>query len=213
MSTSDIVKLYMLFIIAVMFYLITCIPVPAMSLTDEIRLQKELTDICNQYNRPCKIIYSNSNKIQAYTTCQGNIIITKALSDKLGYDRTKAVGLHEVGHHILDHCNEQYRVVTDLDKTKEDIKNFRYSMETQADLFATNYYIKNKEPNYIPQALTAIIPEQSFNKSTANHPSAQIRINNIQTYTNYQQSLPQTVYTRSYYIPSTKVNYDWRLPK
>lgn len=180
------------------------------STTDKLRIQKELTSVCYHFNKPCFVLMTNSNKVEAYTTYKGVIVLSKGLRDKLTDKELKAVGMHEVGHHVLNHYERQDDYLSTA-PTEIDIIAMRHRHELEADLFATSYFILSNEPNYLPQALRTITAPQHYNTTTATHPSYNTRTRVMTNYQNYittgQSYRPDnTIYHRPYYLPMRGVN-------
>lgn len=180
------------------------------STTDKLRIQKELTGVCYHFNKPCFVLMTNSNKVEAYTTYKGVIVLSKGIRDRLTANELKAVGLHEVGHHVLGHYKRQ-DIFLSKPHTNFDLVKLRHRHEIEADLFATTYSIYYNEPNYLPQALRTITAPQHFNTTTATHPSYNTRTQVMTNYQNYlttgQSYRPDnTIYHRPYYLPMRGVN-------
>ena len=171
-------------IISLIILISTIIQVNAASLNDAYKVKNELEYICMKFDRPCLIIYVNSITIQGYTNPDGTIILTSSLVNKLTYNELKAVGLHEIGHHILQH----HKLIRDFQKkhnyvvSDAELKEFAHGYETQADYFATAYYIYFNEHNYLIDALQTVIGKDKLNRETKSHPSAEQRIKNIKEY-------------------------------
>lgn len=196
--------------------ILTFLSLPALGLDDfeKIALTNELTTVCKLYNHPCTVVFNNNSKWkQAYTTRQGELVFTKAMIDTITYEQARAVGLHEAGHHILEHYKKLDEFIDNWTFKAGHIKKFRHQQETQADLFATKIMLDNGLPNSLPDALTNIIPPEKFNDSTDLHPSGRTRVENIKNFTIEYNRLntPPVIYTKPYYIPSQHNTYDWSI--
>lgn len=157
----------------------------ALTSNEFTKLKDKLQAVCDIYNRPCEVKTLKSSNVNAFTSIQGEIYYTTGIINKLNYNEAYAVGLHEVGHHVLRH----YNLGDMLQKKRVDFKAAHYRLETEADLFATKYALDNNEKNYLPEALTVIIPDTKKDLSTRTHPSRTIRIKHINNYTKYYKYL------------------------
>ena len=186
---NDIVKIYFCFIIAVIFYMMTCCMSLATTADEDIKLQSELQSICNSYKNPCVINLTLSNEIQGYTTYKGEIILTKGLRRVLTYNEIKAVGLHEIGHHVLQHYKKQDKfIATHINPSVKELREFRHTNEIQADAYATLYYSLRNEHNYLPEALKKLTASDKLHTETITHPSTYKRIQIIKEYqSNYER--------------------------
>ena len=99
--------------------------------------------------------------------------------DDLSYNEIRAVGLHEVGHRVLNHYQKQDKFLKNWNFDRNELKNFRYNNEFTADLFATLYFKQTKQKNYLPEALLKLTAPDKINISTSSHPSTRIRIEKI----------------------------------
>lgn len=187
---NDIVKIYFCFIIAVIFYMMTCCMSLATTADEDIKLQSELQSICNSYKNPCVINLTLSNEIQGYTTYKGEIILTKGLRRVLTYNEVKAVGLHEIGHHVLQHYKKQDKfIATHINPSVKELREFRHANEIQADAYATLYYLLRNEHNYLPEALKKLTASDKLHTETMTHPSTYKRIQIIEEYQNNYERL------------------------
>lgn len=165
----------------------------AIAPTEQIKLQKELTDLCIQYGSSCNVKFNNSPRVQAYTTPDGTILFTKGLLDKLSYSQSLSVGYHEVGHRVLNHFKRYSSYTWDnypMNDVKE--KTIRHQHEIEADMFATMIALNNNMSNALPDALKVITPNYYYNTTSVTHPSTKQRIYFMKKFEN-------------------KFNYDWRL--
>lgn len=171
------IKIHFCFVLIIVFYMLSCCRILATTLDEDIKLQSELQVICNYHKNPCKIQLSPSNLTQGYTTYKGEIVLTQGLRTVLTYNEAKAVGLHEIGHHILQHHNRQYIfLTTHTNPTKQELKDFRHKNELQADAFATYYYLLKNEYNYLPEALKKLTSKDKLHQETLTHPSTYRRV-------------------------------------
>lgn len=127
----------------------------------------------------------NSNTVQAYTTPYGNIILTRALTNKLTYNETLSVGYHEVGHRVLNHFGkfmdyyyEHYPL-----KRKE-LQYIKHKHELEADLFSVKMDIQTHKKIYLPSALEKISPKKYYKHNTDTHPATEQRIKYMKKYYN-----------------------------
>lgn len=186
---NDIVKIYFCFIIAVIFYMMSCCMSLATTADEDIKLQSELQSICNSYKNPCIINLTPSNDIQGYTTYKGEIVLTKGLRRVLTYNEVKAVGLHEIGHHVLQHYKKQDKfIATHINPSVKELREFRHANELQADAYATYYYSLQNEHNYLLEALKKLTASDKLHTETITHPSTYKRIQIIKEYqSNYER--------------------------
>lgn len=172
---------------------------------EDLVIKKRLQSVCLQMNKPCKVVLSPSMTVQAYTTYDGRIILNKGIRDRLSYYQLLAVGMHEVGHHVLNHYERQDDYLSKV-PTETDIIAMRHRHELEADLFATSYFMMNNKPNYLPSALRMLTHPQKLNTTTTTHPSYNTRTRVMTNYQNYmttgQSYRPNnTIYHRPYYLP------------
>lgn len=182
----------------------------SMDFSSKNKLKTELESICTVYKNPCRIVYKETNLIQGFTTPKGDIVLTDGLLNLLSYNQVRAVGLHELGHHILQHYKKQDKFLKNWDLDTKKLIKFRYSNEVEADLFATKYALSSNETNYLPSALTTLTNPTAINTNTVTHPSTATRINTINIYTNYYNQT-QPILTRPYLLPKAQNNYSWEL--
>lgn len=170
----------------------------------ELSNKQKLENICKQFKRPCTIIYDNSKRIEGYTTIDGRIVLSLGLRQVLTDDEIFAVGLHEVGHHIQRHYDRQYQLLTKHPNiSQSELIEFRYTMEYEADRFATFYYLHNDRFNYLPSALRHITAKDKVNLATNTHPSTYDRIERMrQLETNYNTSYSRRIQTKQYRFKS-----------
>lgn len=191
------------FILTLLVLLLTTQIANSATIQEQKDVYKELQAVCNQYNKPCHIIYNNDlPRLTAFTTIKGDIILTKLTRAYLTKGQLKAVGLHEIGHHVLQHYQRQAREV--LANGYSNKKQIRHKHEIEADLYATRYTLVNNEPNYLPSALSVMTLPQYRNVSTPTHPATTVRIKIINKYTNYYNT-PIPAYTQPAYIRHTYI--------
>lgn len=176
------------------------------TLTDAIKVQKKLVDICNSYNKSCSVAIIKDTKPRGYTTYNGQIVFTTGLIDKLNKEQLSSVGLHEVGHNVLNHYSKMEKFLTQNEIPKEnDIVAMRHAHEHQADLFAVNYLLNNNMSIALPSALETLIGFKNYNKVTPTHPSYTARVKVINNYINNYNNASGTYnnirYIRNYYLP------------
>ena len=135
----------------------------------------ELT--CQRYQRPCRIQFVNYPAINAMTYPDGNIYITRALSDRLNDNEVLGVALHEVGHYVLQH----YRRFPVTKKTIvfPNAQQIIHSLEYEADAFATLESIRITETAGTDTALLKITEEGMTEIETLTHPSTKNRVYRI----------------------------------
>ena len=92
-----------IFIISLVFCLCDNNIANAITLDEQIKIKSELELICTSYKTTCNVRYIDSYIPQAYTTYHGNIVLSSGLTNYLSYNEIRAVGLHEVGHRVLNH--------------------------------------------------------------------------------------------------------------
>ena len=168
-----------IFIISLVFCLCDNNIANAITLDEQIKIKSELELICTSYKTTCNVRYTDSYIPQAYTTYHGNIVLSSGLTNYLSYNEIRAVGLHEVGHRVLNHYQKQDKFLKNWNFDRNELKNFRYNNEFTADLFATLYYKQTKQKNYLPEALLKLTAPDKINISTSSHPSTRIRIEKI----------------------------------
>lgn len=183
-----------IFIFSFLLWMLTmlCTPVHAEDLST---LKIEMESICKSFNNPCTIMFSDSKKVNAYTTRIGNIIITKGITEKLSYNELRSVALHEVGHHVQKHFDAEDKFERHK-RTKIEQQQFRHKQELQADRFALTYHLLSNEQEYLTPALIKI---SKINGDTVSftHPAPVKRIQNIQDISKqYNQKLPRLLYNK-----------------
>lgn len=155
-------------VILVIFYLLLiAIEANALTNNEQHTLVKEITKVCQEYNKPCKVSIIEDERTQAMTSSQGEIFFTKKLLDKVTYEEAYGVGLHEAGHHILNHFSNG--------------RNKHYN-EFEADRFATWRLISSGKHNTLPNALLKIVPIQYWEYTTETHPDTITRIKLMMMY-------------------------------
>lgn len=201
-------RVILLLIITLIVLIEMClsIKVYGATLTDAIKVQKKLVDICNSYNKPCSVAIIKDTKPRGYTTYDGQIVFTTGLIDKLNKEQLSSVGLHEVGHNVLNHYSKMEKFLTQNEiPTENDIIAVRHSHEHQADLFAVNYLLNNNMSIALPSALEAITNPSYLNRTTVTHPSYTTRVkvinNYINNYNNASGAYNNIRYIRNYYLP------------
>lgn len=159
--------------------LITSSVVNAITLDEQIKIRQEAQAICYSLHKPCSVSYFESYIPQGYTTYTGDIKLSTGLTNYLNYDETRAVVLHEIGHHVLNHYRKQDKFLLNWNLSQKELQAFRHNNEFEADMFATKYYKIIKQKNYLPQALTKLTAPDKLNLSTTTHPSTNQRIERI----------------------------------
>lgn len=149
----------------------------SLTLDEEVKLKHKLEQTCIDYNKTCEVTFSTSSNVQAFTTPYNRIIITSGLSNKLNYDEVQAIGLHEVGHVVLEHCKRHFEATYKLYPISKQQKIILYhTHEIEADLFATMIAKIDNTDNYLPSALKKIVIKQKWNEVSTTHPSINQRI-------------------------------------
>lgn len=193
----------------ILILILLSLPVQSLTLTDKIRLTHELSNECLKYNTPCVVKIVNRPELNAYTTREGEIHITKAMLEQLSYEQVKAVGLHEVGHHVLKHYerSDNYfnRAIAQPVLFKpENITKMRHKHEHEADIFATKHYIDKGEFNPLPSVLIYVRPSDSHNITTDTHPSTTKRIEIMRDFSrDFRTNKPSSIIIRTF--PSTYI--------
>lgn len=155
----------------------------SLTLGEEVKLKRKLEQTCIDYNKTCEVTFSTSSNVQAFTTPYNRIIITSGLSNKLNYDEVQAIGLHEVGHVVLEHCKRHFEATYKLYPISKQQKIILYhTHEIEADLFATMIARKENTKNYLPIALKKIVIKQKWNEVSSTHPSINQRIKIMKSY-------------------------------
>lgn len=175
----------LIYIMLISIVLMTLLSNTACSLTldEEVKLKHKLEQTCIDYNKTCEVIFSTSSNVQAFTTPYNRIIITSGLSNKLNYDEVQAIGLHEVGHVVLEHCKRHFEATYKLYPISKQQKIILYhTHEIEADLFATMIARKENTKNCLPIALKKIVIKQKWNVVSSTHPSINQRIKIMKSY-------------------------------
>lgn len=141
------------------------------------QIKYNLEYICKVNHNPCVVSVEVFDKVTAYTTAYGGIVLTRGLQRTFEPEEVFAIGLHEVGHHLLRHykLDEDFRKSWD-GKNQIELQQHRHKSELQADMFATAYYILLNKPNPLPRALIKITAKDKLNEDSPTHPSTNKRI-------------------------------------
>lgn len=154
----------------------------SITIDEQGELTQEIINLCHDYNKPCSVRISPLVVPNAFTHTSGTITITQGLLDKLNYEELKAVAYHEVGHHVLDHCNKLIELSwNNYPANYKLIQRQRFAAELEADAFAARYV----SPQAFESALNKLVPQGYYNKDTLWHPSPNTRVQIM--YQNYNQ--------------------------
>jgi Zn-dependent protease with chaperone function len=163
--------------------IITCNPTYGLTEKEQVTIKNKLENTCNLYNTSCNVHFGNTELVQAFTTAQGNIVISTGLANKLSYNEVLAVGYHEVGHRVLKHHIKFFEFIyTNYPTTLKQQQKIRHEHEIEADLFATVMAKKDNTKNYLPSALKKIVIKQKWNEVSSTHPSINQRIKIMKSY-------------------------------
>lgn len=167
----------------IILLIITCSPAYGLTEKEQTSIKNKLENTCDLYNTSCNVYFGNTELVQAFTTVQGNIVISIGLANKLSYNEVLAVGYHEVGHRVLRHHVKYFEYIyINYPTTLKQRQKIRHEHEIEADLFATMMSKKDDTKNYLPSALEKIVPKYYRNKSSLTHPSINQRINIMKSY-------------------------------
>lgn len=167
-------------LLTIIALIIICSPVNAkVNETEKIILKQTIENACFEYKNPCYVTFLDTKRVNAHTYRNGEIAFTTGILNRLNYDELEAVGMHEVGHHILKHywkTEVWLDYIKDKDYTAINRAKFLHSREIEADLFATHHYLSKGKLNYLPQALQKIIPQDKQFIDVVSHPSCMKRV-------------------------------------
>lgn len=167
----------------IVLLIITCNPTYGLTEKEQTTIKNKLENTCNLYNTSCNVYFGNTELVQAFTTAQGNIVISTGLANKLSYNEVLAVGYHEVGHRVLRHHIKYFEYIyINYPTTLKQKQKIRHEHEIEADLFATMMAKQNSTKNYLPDALKKIVIKQKRNVVSSTHPSINQRIKIMKSY-------------------------------
>lgn len=167
----------------IVMIVLACNPAYGLTEKEQTAIKNKLENTCDFYNTFCNVYFGNTKLVQAFTTVQGNIVISTGLANKLTYNEVLAVGYHEVGHRVLRHHVKYFEYIyMNYPTTLKQRQKIRHEHEIEADLFTTMMSKKDDTKNYLPSALKKIVPKYYRNKSSLTHPSINQRINIMKSY-------------------------------
>ena len=167
----------------IVLLIITCNPTYSLTEKEQTTIKNKLENTCNLYSTSCNVYFGNTELVQAFTTAQGNIVISTGLVNKLSYNEVLAVGYHEVGHRVLKHHIKFFEFIyTNYPTTLKQQQKIRHKHEIEADLFATVMAKKDNTKNYLPSTLKKIVIKQKWNEVSSTHPSINQRIKIMKSY-------------------------------
>lgn len=167
----------------IVMVILACNPAYGLTEKEQASIKNKLENTCEFYNTFCNVYFGNTELVQAFTTVQGNIVISTGLSNKLSYNEVLAVGYHEVGHRVLKHHVKYFEFIyTNYPTTLKQRQKIRHEHEIEADLFATTMAKKDNTKNYLPSALKKIVIKQNWNEVSLTHPSINQRIKIMKSY-------------------------------
>lgn len=167
----------------IVLLIITCNPTYGLTEKEQVTIKNKLENTCNLYNTSCNVYFGNTELVQAFTTAQGNIVISTGLANKLSYSEVLAVGYHEVGHRVLKHHVKYFEYIyMNYPTTFKQRQKIRHEHEIEADMFATMMAKKDNTKNYLPSALKKIVLKQKRNEVSSTHPSINQRIKLMKSY-------------------------------
>lgn len=186
---SQIVKIIIIFSIA---YLLLGLAVVYAS-PEDVKVTLETT--CKSYKTYCKVNVDLVATVpRGYTTYEHKIFLSQGKGKRgITEDELLAVGLHEVGHVVLNHHRRYEAFLNNIKSnniilTKEMIKTVRHQHETEADFFATMMAQQLGMHNYLPEALHSIVGDKLMTLETNTHPATIKRIENIHKFEEYLNS-------------------------
>ena len=167
----------------IVMVILACNPAYGLTEKEQTSIKNKLENTCEFYNTFCNVYFDNTELVQAFTTVQGNIVISTGLANKLSYNEVLAVGCHEVGHRVLKHHIKYFEYIyTNYPTTLKQLKIINHTHEIEADLFATMIARKENTENYLPIALEKIVSKYYRNKASSTHPSVNQRIKIMKSY-------------------------------
>lgn len=167
----------------IVMIVLACNPAYGLTEKEQTAIKNKLENTCDFYNTFCNVYFGNTKLVQAFTTVQGNIVISTGLANKLTYNEVLAVGYHEVGHRVLRHHVKYFEYIyMNYPTTLKQRQKIRHEHEIEADLFTTMMSKKDNTKNYLPSALKKISIPQKRNKSSLTHPSINQRIKIMKSY-------------------------------
>lgn len=163
--------------------ILACNPAYGLTEKEQASIKNKLENTCEFFNTFCNVYFGNTELVQAFTTAQGNIVISTGLANKLSYNEVLAVGYHEVGHRVLKHHVKYFEFIyTNYPTTLKQRQKIRHEHEIEADLFATVMAKKANSKNYLPSALKKIVIKQNWNEVSLTHPSINQRVKIMKSY-------------------------------
>lgn len=167
----------------IVMVILACNPAYGLTEKEQTSIKNKLENTCDFYNTFCNVYFGNTELVQAFTTVQGNIVISTGLANKLTYNEVLAVGYHEVGHRVLRHHVKYFEYIyMNYPTTLKQRQKIRHEHEIEADLFATMMAKKDNTKNYLPSALKKIVIKQKRNEASSTHPSINQRIKIMKSY-------------------------------
>lgn len=167
----------------IVMIILACNPAYGLTEKEQTSIKNKLENTCDFYNTFCNVYFGNTKLVQAFTTVQGNIVISTGLANKLTYNEVLAVGYHEVGHRVLRHHVKYFKYIyMNYPTTLKQRQKIRHKHEIEADLFATMMSKKDNTKNYLPSALKKISIPQKRNVVSSTHPSINQRIKIMKSY-------------------------------
>lgn len=161
----------------IIMMILACNPAYGLTEKEQTAIKNKLENTCEFYNTFCNVYFGNTELVQAFTTVQGNIVISTGPANKLSYNEVLAVGYHEVGHRVLKHHVKYFEYIyTNYPTTLKQRQKIRHEHEIEADLFATVMAKIDNTDNYLPSALKKIVIKQKWNEVSTTHPSINQRI-------------------------------------
>lgn len=168
---------------AIVMVILACNPTYGLTEKEQTSIKNKLENTCNFYNTFCNVYFGNIELVQAFTTVQGNIVISTGLANKLTYNEVLAVGYHEVGHRVLRHHVKYFEYIyINYPTTLKQRQKIRHEHEIEADSFATMMAKKDNTKNCLPSALKKIVIKQKWNEVSSTHPSINHRIKIMKSY-------------------------------
>lgn len=164
----------------IMIGLLLTLPAYGATLQEFSEISNEVLTICTNKGHQCGVRLIQDLSPKAYTYYR-DMTFSTGLVMYLSTDELRGVMYHELAHSVNKHSERGQELLDTLyaqgiQPTQSMARNYRHSIEYEADREATRMLKQNGKVNKLPEALIRLSSEKGYTLTTDTHPAPQTRV-------------------------------------